>query len=131
MLAQVYPNVQLSTEKGNLMPNKIEKLHTTYIKRALSVPDQTPHLALYGETGRTPLLVRQQYLTLKYWCRIINLNDDHILKCIYNSLQSLPNQNCWLKTIKSCLQAAGLTPANLNEIQTYFYLKNVFYETIP
>ena len=42
--------------------NRLESLHLTYLKRALGVKLQTSNLAIYGETGRYPLKVRQETL---------------------------------------------------------------------
>ena len=100
--------------------NKLEKVHTSYIKRVLGVRDQTSHLAIYGETGRTPLHIRQQYLTIKYWCRIINLYDAHILKCLYKDLLHQCNSTDWIKTLKDSLKAAGFNDPHkdLSEIDT-------------
>ena len=78
---------------------ELEKLHTSYIKR-----DQTPHLAVFGETGRTPLITHQHYTGIKYWCRIINLDEDHILKHINNSVLQTPNSKSWVNTVKCSLE---------------------------
>ena len=98
---------------------ELEKLHTSYIKRVLCVRDQTPHLAIYGDTGRTPLINRQHYTVIKYWCRIINLNEDHILKYIYNSVLQTPNSKSWVNTVKCSLRAAGFSDTHFNEIYTF------------
>ena len=55
----------------------------------LGVRRQTPTLAIYGDTGHFPLLLKQQVQTLKYWARLIALPDNHILKNAYNCLLGL------------------------------------------
>ena len=55
----------------------------------LGVRRQTPTLAIYGDTGHFPLLLKQQVQTLKYWARFIALPDNHILKNAYNCLLGL------------------------------------------
>ena len=60
--------------------NDFEKIHLSYLKNMLGVRKQTPTLAIYGDTGHFPLLLKQQVQTLKYWARLIALPDNHILK---------------------------------------------------
>ena len=55
----------------------------------LGVRRQTPTLGIYGDTGHSPLLLKQQVQTLKYWARLIALPDNHILKNAYNCLLGL------------------------------------------
>ena len=43
-----------------------EKIHLSYLKNMLGVRRQTPTLAIYGDTGHFPLLLKQQVQTLKY-----------------------------------------------------------------
>ena len=54
--------------------NILESVHTTFIKRVLGVKIQTSNLAVYGETGRFPIELRQKEMTIKYWCRIVTLD---------------------------------------------------------
>ncbi len=51
----------------------IEKVQLMYMKLILGLNTQTCTQALYAETGRFPLVVRQTYSVLKYWCRILEL----------------------------------------------------------
>ena len=69
--------------------NDFEKIHLSYLKNMLGVRRQTPTLAIYGDTGHFPLLLKQQVQTLKYWARLIALPDNHILKNAYNCLLGL------------------------------------------
>mgnify|MGYP006876879319 CR=1 FL=1 len=46
--------------------NILESVHTTFIKRVLGVKIQTSNLAVYGETGRFPIELRQKEMTIKY-----------------------------------------------------------------
>ena len=45
---------------------RVESLQTTYFKRALGVRVQTSNLAILRESGRYPLIARQEKLTLGY-----------------------------------------------------------------
>ena len=85
--------------------NILEKIHLKYLKNILGVKPQTSTLAVYGETARFPLVVRQRVNLLKYWCHIINMDDDSILKNVYKELYSLSSlgYNTWCSNIKSIL----------------------------
>ena len=65
----------------------------------LGVGNNTSNLATYGECGRFPLLLRQKVRVIKYWYRIINMDEGSIVKMIYNCLLSL--HNCGFKTWSS------------------------------
>ena len=84
----------------------LEKLHTTYLKRALGVGKHTPHLALYGETNTYPLHIRQQYFFLKYWLRLAIMPKGSILHNIYK--EHINNNTDFISKIKTTLQSAGL-----------------------
>ena len=43
-------------------------------------------MAVYGETGRYPLLVRQKILLIKYWLRLVNFESTGTLSKAYKHL---------------------------------------------
>ena len=68
----------------NKLIHILEKVQTDFLKRSLGVGKSTPHLALYGDTNKFPLLTRQRYAFIKYWTRITQMPDGSILSNIYN-----------------------------------------------
>ena len=70
-----------TTEKS--MP-ELENLQLGYLKNVLGVRKQTPSLAVYGETGRFPLHVRQKIRMVNYWIRLERAPDDSLLKKCLN-----------------------------------------------
>jgi hypothetical protein len=50
--------------------NQIEKLHLKLCKIILGVHSKSTNLAVYGEIGRTPLIVQIATFIAKFWCRI-------------------------------------------------------------
>ena len=64
----------------------MERIHLRYIKSTFRVKMSSCTQALYAESGRFPLIVRQKVQALKYWYRILTLNESHIVKKAYNSL---------------------------------------------
>ena len=102
----------------------LEKVQTKFFKRALGVGDSTPHLALYGDTGKFPLLLRQRHAFLKYWVRLTQMPKGSILRDIYEEHMAL-NTPYMLK-VRSALEAAGVIPDELpivNKDNTNFFLK--------
>ena len=67
----------------------LERIQLKYLKNILSVQPQTSTLVVYGETGRFPLVVRQRTNLLKYWCRIMNMENNSIVKNTYLELHKL------------------------------------------
>ena len=52
----------------------LETIQLQYLKRMLGVKTQTSDLAVYGETARYPLELRQIELQIRYWTRLISLD---------------------------------------------------------
>ena len=69
--------------------NDFEKIHLKCIKSTLGVRKQTPTPAIYGDTGRFPLIIRQHIKAVKYWCRILDLSQNHPVRNAYNMLLEL------------------------------------------
>ena len=51
-----------------------EMVHLSFLKNMLGVKQQTTSVAIYGDTGRYPLFVKQQIAALKYWIRFGETN---------------------------------------------------------
>ncbi len=52
---------------GFFQANKIERVHLQFCKRLLGVKRCTQNDFVYGELGRTPLLIVRYLIILKYW----------------------------------------------------------------
>ena len=93
-------------------PSKIkelEKIHLKYIKKTLKVKPSSVTSAIYAETGRFPLEIKQKVQILKYWKRIVNFPDTHILKQAYLSLHETNSigQKNWCTHVRNILSEAG------------------------
>ena len=113
--------------------NYFEKIHLSYLKNVLGVRRQTPTLAIYGNTGHFPLLLRQHVQTLKYWARLIALPDNHILKNAYNCLRGLDsigieNWTTHVKTLFFKLNLGSSWETQTIEIMSVF-INNVRQQT--
>ena len=87
----------------------LEKVHTDYMKQTLGVKQQTTHLTLYGDTGRYPLVIKHQEMVLKYWFRLLSLNNDNPLRKMYSDLVLLDAQghNTWCRGVKHILKSVN------------------------
>ena len=90
--------------------NDLEKIHLKFIKSTLGVRKQTPTPAIYGDTGRFPLIIRQHIKAVKYWCRILKLSRSHPVRNAYNMLLELDaiGFTNWCSRIRSVLERTGL-----------------------
>ena len=83
-----------------------ERMHLGYIKHNLMIRKTSCTPALYAETGRFPLALNYEFKMIKYWERLINLPQTHILKTAYHSLYNMSKnlvENNWCFTIKNIL----------------------------
>ena len=89
----------------------IEKVHLRYLKYMLGVKTQTSTLAIYGETGRLPLLIRQQIRVVKFWVRILKLPENHMVKSAYNCLFELDmvGHNNWCSLVRHLLDFVDMS----------------------
>ena len=86
--------------------NDMEKIHLKFIKSTLGVGKQTPTPAIYGDTGRFSLIIRQHIKAVKYWCRILKLSQSHPVRNAYNMLLELDaiGFTNWCSRIRSVLE---------------------------
>ena len=83
----------------------LEKIHQKFIKSTLGVRQQTPTPAIYGDSGRFPLIIRQHIKAVKY-CRILKLSQSHPVRNAYNMLLELDaiGFTNWCSRIRSVLK---------------------------
>ena len=112
--AMVLPILEYSSEiwfTNKEIPG-LEKIHLQFIKMILGVHKNASTLAVLGETGRYPLLVRQKIRVLKYWCKIVSkhVSTNSTLGQLYNILCSLSNAGftTWASYVENMLTEAGL-----------------------
>ena len=94
----------------NIPIQEIEKIQTQYLKNMMNVRKQTPTLAVYAETGRFPLHMRQKMAVLNYWTKLEELPEYDILnKClkIQKSL-TVENKNSWFNKVKHIITEASI-----------------------
>ena len=112
--AQVLPILEYGTEiwsTGSTI-SALESVQLKYLKQILGVKQQTSTLAVYGETGRFPLLLRQRLALIKYWSRVISMDPSSVLKCVYNEIYDLHKQGhfTWCSKVYNVLNLYNFGP---------------------
>ncbi len=85
--SQISPIMEYTSEVWfkNKASHKLEKIHLQYLKSMLHVKPSSSTMAIYGEFGRFPLIIKQKCQLIKYWKRILTMNENSIIKKAYNS----------------------------------------------
>ena len=88
-----------------------ERIHLQFCKKLLRVKQCTQNDFIYGELGRTSLLVDRHLRILKYWPKICNVNRNNYIWHIYNILLSdinrSPNKLNWVSLVRDLLSHLG------------------------
>ena len=81
----------------------IESVHIFSLKKILNVPLFTPNIMVYGDTGRYQLRINSVLRCVKYWLRLLNMNNDRYACKVYKMM--LHGSNCcnWASEIKEFL----------------------------
>ena len=105
--AQVSPILEYASEiwYHDKEISEHEKLHLAFLKNTTNVKPSSSTHAIYSEFGRFPVALKQQCRMIKYWERILKLDDTHLVKKAYNSLYELHElgQENWCTHIKNIL----------------------------
>ena len=94
----------------------LEKIQLKFLKRLLGVRIQTSTVAILADTGKFPLIYRQQASAIKYWNRLKNGHCPELLKKCYE-IQIILKQKksaCWLSKIYQVITHIGITDLDPN-----------------
>lgn len=100
---------------GYIEGKNIETVHSKFLRKILCVRKSTNLDALYGEIGRCPMAIHRKIIMIKYWSKILKLNNNCILKKTYNMLKEDADNNMsyngknWAFQIKTMLNQIGMS----------------------
>ena len=107
----VFPILNYSSEIcGMHAASDIELVHTKFLRSILGVKKSTNLYALYGGLGRTPFSTSRKIKMIKYWIKILQQNNNSLLKQVYLMLKQDTDLNInyngqnWAAKIKHILQ---------------------------
>jgi hypothetical protein len=108
---QIQPILLYGSEIWGLTKNLtvIERVHLSAMKRFLCVTQKAPKHLIYGELGRYPLFVNAYIRCVKYWLRIVHLDESRYPRKAYNMLMLLESQNysTWISDVRNTLYMYG------------------------
>jgi hypothetical protein len=87
----------------------IERVQSKLCKYVLKVPINTANVAVRGECGRYCVKTITMLKVLKYWCKLLYMNDSRLPKSCYNMLYMLDNGGrvTWATKVKIMLYKLG------------------------
>ena len=131
--SQILPILEYGSEvwyPGNNLAH-YETVHLKFLKYTLGIKQQTPSLAIYSETGRFPLVMRQQDRAVKLWLRLKLSNETKPINHVFDELERLQGDGChtWLTNIQNILGDLYYDiPTNYNPKQLISHLKEIRYK---
>ena len=98
-----------------------------FLKSLLGVRNQTSTIAVFADTGRFPLIYRQQVSAINYWHRLKSGNCPNLLRKCYDIQVALTGKksNCWLSRIHYVLNHLGIIDLELSpsKIKSLLFVK--------
>ena len=111
---------------GTIKYEQVEKIQTFVCKRILGVHKKMPNYIIYGELGRFPLFIETQMRALKYWFKIMMMEEDRLPKlALKRELIEETKLNNWALNIKKLLSEAGFAYVweTWNIVNSHAFLK--------
>ena len=109
--SQIVPILTYGAEIWGISPNQevIERVHLAAMKRFLGVNQRAPRHLIYGELGRYPLSVTTNVKCIKFWLRVVNMDNVRYPKKAYKMLMELQRQNytTWACAVRNTLYKFG------------------------
>jgi len=97
--------------------NKIERVHLAFCKKYIQLPQNSSDVFVYGECGRLPLCTIYFANCVKYWLKLITMEEYRYPRQCYNMLYRLDNvgRNNWTSNVRKLLFANGFGHAWINQ----------------
>ena len=105
-------NFSIESIFEHIANNKSDILHHKFLKYILGVSASCHNMAIYGETGETPLSLKGLRLMLNFWHRVNNLPENSLAKKAL--LENINFRTNWIITIEKLLGNLGLTEVTEN-----------------
>lgn len=82
--------------------NSIEQVHTYACKRFMNVSLKACNLAVMGDCARYPMFILASKRCVKYWIKILNMNNDRYVKKCYFLLKNMDENGHknWVTTLR-------------------------------
>ena len=108
---QIQPIVQYGSELWGLdiAAKYCESVHLFVLKKFLGVDMRTPNDLIYGETNRYPIYINSAVNTIRYWVRLLQMDEHRLPRKAYVMLYTLDSngKNNWVSAVRKCLCEYG------------------------
>ncbi len=92
---------------GFTQANNIERVQLSFCKNMLGVKLCTQNDFIYGEIGRTKLIVKRHFNILKYWLKLCNSSNlkynKLVYECLVNDTHRYPAKVNWASLVRDLL----------------------------
>ena len=107
--SQIQPILLYGAEMWGVNDCKcIESVHMYMLKWYVNVGARTPNTMLYGDTGRYPIVINAALRSIKYWLRLLRMEESRYPFQVYQMmLKSLNKQMNWAFSVKDLLTKYG------------------------
>ena len=110
--SKIQPILLYSSEIWGLYKlEHLEKVHLLACKRFLGVPLKTPNKMIYGDLGRYPLYINSSVNCLRYWFKLLEMDNKRITYSAYQMLldSDKDGKYCWVSKIREILCETGFS----------------------
>ena len=111
--AQVQPIVHYGAEIWGLesCSSVIDNVHLFGLKRYLGVDRRTPNDLVYGEVGRFPIQINACVRCIKYWLKLMRMEEHRLPLRAYKMLLNLDQRGktSWVTNVRKMLYANGFS----------------------
>ena len=107
--SQIKPMLLYGAEIWGMKSREIiEKVHLFACKKLLGVSSKTPNSFIYHELNRYPLCVDARMKVVKYWAKLLNLEEERLPKLAYSrECRELDKENGWGMMLREYLIVNG------------------------
>ena len=108
--------------------DSIERVHLMACKRYFGVPSRTPNKMVYGELGRYPLFIASHVRCIKYWFRLLYMEQSRLPNQAYRMLVNLDEngKQCWATEVRELLCKTGFyfvwLQQGVGDVKSFLYV---------
>ena len=107
---------------SDIIEAKASNIHRKFLKYTMGVTRSCPNLALMGDTGEIPLMMKGYRLIVQYWYRVTNLpNESLAKKSLFENIELKTN---WIATIEKLINYFNLSESIQNPSKLRYNAKN-------
>ena len=102
---------------GNKLFNDIENVQIKFCRYLLGLGPRTPNVVVLGECGGYPLFFVSYSKCVKYWLKLLMMENGSLPKSVYNMLYNLceSGKKNWVSMVKDILFRYGFAVAYVNQ----------------